>query len=135
MERNFMRTLADRMIFLVVVGFALIVICQTPKSVKAAPPAPSRHDECLSVKSGYLPEMTLLNVCDAPIDLKWCHMTKAGTNIGCRVERPLAPKHFVSTGACAGCQWKVNFEVFLSSDRADGSFSSDADMLENLRNH
>jgi len=131
-----MRKLAGKLTLLVIVGFALMLICRTPKLVEAGPPVPaSRHDECLSVKPGYLPEVTLHNVCDAPIDLKWCHMTKAGTNIGCRVEHPLDPSHFVSTGACAGCQWKVNFEVFLFSDHAQGSFSSDADMLENLRNH
>lgn len=117
--------------YVVAIGFAAILIFQAPTRANAE----SRHDECLSVAQQYLPEITLKNVCDVPIDVKWCHMTRAGTNIGCRVEHPLDPRHFVSTGACAGCEWKVNYEVFLYSEHAQGSFSSDADMVANLRTH
>lgn len=129
-----MKALRDKTAWLIGLGLVLVVF-QGAKRAAAEPPPTSRHDECLSIAQQYLPEVTLKNVCDVPIDLKWCHMTRAGTNIGCHVEHPLDPRHFVSTGACAGCVWKVNYEVFLFSDHAEWSFSSDADMLANLRSH
>ena len=101
----------------------------------SVPQGASQHQECVRIAQGYLPEMSIKNVCDVAIDLKWCHMTRANTNIGCEVVRYMGPQHFVSTGACAGCVWKVNYEVFLSSEQADGEFTSDPDMLANLRSH
>jgi hypothetical protein len=95
----------------------------------------AQHQECVKVAQGYLPEMSIKNVCEEPIDLKWCHMTRANTNIGCEVVPDMGPQHFVTTGACAGCVWKVNYEVFLSSENASGEFSSDAYMLADLRRH
>jgi len=108
----------------------LLVLQQKPISVHAAA---ERHDECVTVSLGSLGNLILKNVCSDRVDMKWCHMTTDGRNVGCQVERDLHPGWHVETGGCPKCKWKVNYEIFLTSNRADVEFSSDAQMLAGLK--
>jgi hypothetical protein len=81
-----------------------------------------------------LGNITLKNVCSDRVDMKWCHMTTDERNVGCQVERDLSPGWHVETEVCQKCKWKINYEIFLTSNRADAEFSSDTQMLASLRN-
>jgi hypothetical protein len=115
-------------VFLVV---TVLVLQERPISVHAAE---ERQNECVRVSLGSLGNVTLKNVCSDRVDMKWCHMTTDGRNVGCQVERDLNPRWHVETGVCPKCRWKINYEIFLTSNRADAEFSSDAQMLASLRN-
>jgi hypothetical protein len=118
---------------LVAVFFVATVLAlqERPVSVQAAA---ERHNECVRVSLGSLGNVILKNVCSDRVDMKWCHMTIDGRNIGCQVERDLNPGWHVETGACPKGRWKINYEIFLASNRADAEFSSDAQMLASLKN-
>jgi hypothetical protein len=110
---------------------AVLVLQERPISVYAAA---ERHDECVRVSLGSLGNITLKNVCSDRVDMKWCHMTTDGRNVGCQVERDLNPGWHVETAVCQKCRWKINYEIFLTSNRADAEFSPDTQMLASLRN-
>ncbi|MGA8211996.1 MAG: hypothetical protein WB799_00275 [Candidatus Sulfotelmatobacter sp.] len=112
----------------VVVG--VLFLQQRPISAHAAA---ERHDECVRASLGSLGNVILKNVCSDRVDMKWCHMTTDGRNIGCQVERDLNPGWHVETGVCPKCRWKVNYEIFLTSNRGDAEFSSDIQMLASLK--
>ena len=107
------------------------VLQERPIPVHAAA---ERQDECVSVSLGPLGNITLKNVCSDRVDMKWRHMTTDGRNDGCQVERDLNPGWHVETGVCQKCKWKINYEIFLTSNRADTEFSPDIQMLATLRN-
>jgi hypothetical protein len=114
----------------VFVVVTVLVLQERPISVHAAA---ARHNECVRVSLGSLGNVTLKNVCSDRVDMKWCHMTTDGRNVGCQVERDLNPGWRVETGVCPKCTWKINYEIFLTSNRADAEFSSDAQMLASLK--
>ena len=116
-----------------VIAFSIVTVLGLqlkPNSVQVA----EQHDECVRVSSGSLGNVTLKNVCSDRVDMKWCHMTTEGRNVGCQVERDLYPGWHVETGVCPKCRWKVNYEIFLTSNRANAEFRTDAQMLASLRN-
>ena len=118
--------------WLVAVFFVATVLAlqERPVSVQAAA---ERHNECVRVSLGSLGNVILKNVCSDRVDMKWCHMTTEGRNVGCQVERDLNPGWHVETGVCPKCRWKVNYEIFLTSNRGDAEFSSDTQLLASLK--
>ena len=109
---------------------AALVLQERPISVLAAA---ERHDECIKASLGSFGNVTLKNVCSDRVDMKWCHMTTDDRNVGCQVERDLTPGWHVETGVCPKCRWKINYEIFLTSNRTDAEFSSDTKMLASLK--
>jgi hypothetical protein len=108
----------------------VIFLLQRPT---AANPASVRHDECVRASVGSLGNVILKNICSDRVDMKWCHMTTDGRNVGCQVERDLDPGWHVETGVCSKCRWKISYEIVLTSSRNRLEFSSDAQMLADLK--
>ena len=94
-----MKPLARKSTLFLCLAAGLLFVCQGTTRLYAA----SQHNECISVTQGYLGDLTLTNVCQVPVDMKWCHMTTDGRNVGCNLERSLNAGWHVNTGACAQC--------------------------------
>lgn len=113
---------------LVLAAVAIAVFAFTSSTIANAQSA----NRCISAVSGQLGDVTIINRCSAPVDVKFCYMQQDGSDAQCRLLSPLGPGFQESTPQCFRCSYKTLWESAFSSEHAAYRFSDDEYILARL---